>query len=95
MIKGLAGNDCVRRIPNAKIDTELSMPLVVKCPICRNAVPWEENPHRPFCSERCGLIDLGAWVEGRYRIPGEKIGPESKEENAEDEEDSEEQEEPS
>jgi endogenous inhibitor of DNA gyrase (YacG/DUF329 family) len=62
------------------------MSLVVKCPICRTEVLWEENPHRPFCSERCRLIDLGAWVEGRYRIPGEKINAESKEENSEDEE---------
>jgi uncharacterized protein len=62
------------------------MSLVVKCPICRSEVLWEENPHRPFCSERCRLIDLGAWVEGRYRIPGEKINAESKEENSEDEE---------
>jgi endogenous inhibitor of DNA gyrase (YacG/DUF329 family) len=62
------------------------MPLVVKCPICRTEALWEENPHRPFCSERCRLIDLGAWVEGRYRIPGEKINAESKEENSEDEE---------
>jgi uncharacterized protein len=44
----------------------------VKCPICRREVGWENNPHRPFCSERCRLIDLGAWVEERYRIPGRK-----------------------
>ena len=28
-----------------------------------------ENPWRPFCSERCKLIDLGDWIEERYRIP--------------------------
>jgi len=32
---------------------------------------WEANPFRPFCSERCRLIDLGAWVTERYRVPGE------------------------
>jgi uncharacterized protein len=47
------------------------MPLVVKCPTCRKETPWEDNPHRPFCSDRCKMIDLGAWVEERYRIPGE------------------------
>jgi hypothetical protein len=26
------------------------------------------NPHRPFCSERCKLIDLGNWVTGAYRV---------------------------
>jgi len=34
-------------------------------------VRWsEENRHRPFCSERCKLIDLGAWASDRYAIPG-------------------------
>jgi endogenous inhibitor of DNA gyrase (YacG/DUF329 family) len=49
------------------------MPLTVKCPTCRKETPWDDNPHRPFCSERCQLIDLGAWVEERYKIPGEEI----------------------
>ena len=36
----------------------------VSCPICRKSVVWEpESLYRPFCSERCKLIDLGAWVE--------------------------------
>ncbi|MEK7340897.1 MAG: DNA gyrase inhibitor YacG [Candidatus Binatota bacterium] len=64
------------------------MPRTVRCPICRTEVSWEENPHRPFCSERCRLIDLGAWSEGRYRLPGEKVNPESKKENGDDEEES-------
>jgi endogenous inhibitor of DNA gyrase (YacG/DUF329 family) len=28
---------------------------------------------RPFCSERCKLIDLGAWASGRYAVPGERV----------------------
>lgn len=45
---------------------------IVACPTCRKSVPWsEDNPDRPFCSERCRLIDLGAWAEGRHHIPGE------------------------
>jgi endogenous inhibitor of DNA gyrase (YacG/DUF329 family) len=48
------------------------MPLVVKCPTCRKEIPWDNNPHRPFCSDRCKTIDLGAWVEERYRIPSEE-----------------------
>ena len=55
------------------------MPRVVKCPTCRAAVIWEDNPHRPFCSERCRLIDLGAWAEGKYRILGEGLRQESEE----------------
>jgi endogenous inhibitor of DNA gyrase (YacG/DUF329 family) len=61
------------------------MERMVRCPICRAEVAWEDNPHRPFCSERCRLIDLGAWAEGRYRIPGRKIATE--EEREDDDED--------
>ena len=48
------------------------MPLKVKCPTCRKETQWEGNAHRPFCSDRCRLIDLGAWVDERYRIPAEE-----------------------
>jgi len=41
----------------------------VRCPLCRHLAPWESNPHRPFCSERCRLHDLGNWARERYRIP--------------------------
>jgi hypothetical protein len=62
------------------------MPRAVRCPICRTEGPWEGNPHRPFCSERCRLIDLGGWIEGRYRIPGKEVKPEDKKEDGDDEE---------
>jgi endogenous inhibitor of DNA gyrase (YacG/DUF329 family) len=45
----------------------------VKCPTCRTETGWENNPHRPFCSERCKLIDLGAWIDEKHRVPGERI----------------------
>jgi endogenous inhibitor of DNA gyrase (YacG/DUF329 family) len=51
------------------------MPLTVKCPTCRKETEWQNNAHRPFCSERCQLIDLGAWTEERYRIPAEDTLP--------------------
>ena len=45
-------------------------PHVVKCPQCGAPVPWTpESKWRPFCSERCKLIDLGAWASERYCIP--------------------------
>jgi hypothetical protein len=44
----------------------------MKCPVCRKETPWTDNPFRPFCSERCRLIDLGKWASDEYRIPGEK-----------------------
>lgn len=44
----------------------------VKCPTCRKSVQWDPaNPWRPFCCERCRLIDLGEWVAERHAIPGE------------------------
>ncbi|WP_341676539.1 DNA gyrase inhibitor YacG [Niveibacterium sp. SC-1] len=45
-------------------------PRVVKCPTCGAPVEWvEANRYRPFCSERCRQIDLGAWASEAYRIP--------------------------
>ena len=42
----------------------------VKCPTCGKPAPFtRDNRWRPFCSERCKLIDLGDWIEERYRIP--------------------------
>ncbi len=39
------------------------------CPHCRTPAPWEGNPWKPFCSERCRTLDLGAWASERYRLP--------------------------
>ena len=43
------------------------MPAVPRCPICKRVVPAGEGA-RPFCSERCRLVDLGSWLDGKYRI---------------------------
>ena len=46
------------------------------CPICGKAVIWStENRWRPFCSERCKLIDLGQWATEKYRVPVAKTEP--------------------
>lgn len=46
-------------------------PRLVACPTCGNQVPWiPESRYRPFCSERCRLIDLGAWATESYRVAG-------------------------
>lgn len=44
---------------------------VIKCPTCQQSTWWQDNPHRPFCSRRCRLLDLGCWVEEEYRVPAE------------------------
>lgn len=49
----------------------------MKCPICREQTTWQDNPYRPFCSERCRLLDLGKWADGEYRISG---GPRAQDE---------------
>lgn len=42
----------------------------VACPQCGTRVAWTpESRYRPFCSERCKLIDRGAWASESYRIP--------------------------
>ncbi|SAK42679.1 DNA gyrase inhibitor YacG [Caballeronia catudaia] len=47
------------------------MTTVVKCPTCGKDVRWvSENRFRPFCSERCKQIDLGAWAAEKYKISG-------------------------
>jgi hypothetical protein len=45
---------------------------MIKCPVCKKETAWKDNPFRPFCSERCRLIDLGKWAAEEYRIAGER-----------------------
>jgi len=47
-------------------------PRIVLCPNCRKRVKWSPgNQFRPFCSERCRIMDLGAWASEQHRIPGD------------------------
>lgn len=49
---------------------------LVRCPTCRATVRWEPgSAYRPFCSERCKLIDLGQWAEEGYRLPAIESAP--------------------
>jgi uncharacterized protein len=64
------------------------MATIVKCPTCRRPVEWSDaSVYRPFCSERCRLIDLGAWFDEKHRIPDEsateadEVPPNSSEES--------------
>ncbi|HKO98392.1 MAG TPA: DNA gyrase inhibitor YacG [Pyrinomonadaceae bacterium] len=50
----------------------------MKCPTCDKEATWEDNPYRPFCSERCKLVDLGKWVNDEYRVPGREINREDR-----------------
>jgi UPF0243 zinc-binding protein NMCC_1813 len=47
--------------------------LTVECPNCRQPVAWiPENKYRPFCSERCKLIDLGEWADEKYTVAAQE-----------------------
>ncbi|MFP6806855.1 MAG: DNA gyrase inhibitor YacG [Pseudomonadales bacterium] len=47
--------------------------VIVKCPTCQKAVAWiTSSEFRPFCSERCRLIDLGEWADGNRSIPADE-----------------------
>ena len=46
------------------------MPLV-KCPTCGKETEFSGNPFRPFCSERCQLLDFGAWADEKFALPAE------------------------
>ena len=46
---------------------------IVKCPQCGTLVEWSPASRwRPFCSERCKTIDLGAWASEAYGVPAEE-----------------------
>lgn len=48
--------------------------LTVKCPNCKTSVEWTaEQRFKPFCCERCKLIDLGEWAMEEKRIVGDSI----------------------
>ena len=48
----------------------MSQPTTVECPTCGAPVEWTaESKFRPFCSDRCKLIDLGAWASEEHKIP--------------------------
>lgn len=46
---------------------------IFPCPVCRKSTRYHTgNLYRPFCSERCRMIDLGLWLEEDYRVAGEQ-----------------------
>lgn len=44
---------------------------LVKCPHCGKRAEYQGNEFRPFCSERCKLLDFGAWANEEYSLPVE------------------------
>ena len=63
--------------------------LKLECPTCHRVMQvqrLEDLRTFPFCSERCKMVDLGRWLQGDFRIPGEDLEPEDSEESAPPEE---------
>jgi len=60
-----------------------NIPRKVNCPTCETPVVWSiENKFRPFCSERCKLIDFGGWATEKHTIAGEPVfDPEDNDDN--------------
>ncbi|MEE8348421.1 MAG: DNA gyrase inhibitor YacG [Acidobacteriota bacterium] len=48
----------------------------LSCPACGREVAKSTSTPFPFCSERCRLLDLGKWLDGRYRVAGRNVPPE-------------------
>lgn len=60
------------------VKTEQQNTRIVSCPTCKKSVAWSNsNEFKPFCSQRCRLIDLGEWASESNRIAGEKLDPET------------------
>lgn len=50
---------------------------LVACPACGREIRYDaSSPFRPFCSERCRVMDFGGWANERYRIP-ERSAPQA------------------
>jgi endogenous inhibitor of DNA gyrase (YacG/DUF329 family) len=45
--------------------------MLVRCPQCGKEAEFSGNEHRPFCSERCKLLDFGDWADEKYALPTE------------------------
>ena len=50
--------------------------LEVICPQCKKQFSYYTSEFRPFCCERCRLIDLGQWLSESYTVPVEKLNEE-------------------
>lgn len=62
--------------------------MTVICPSCKKEIEYsDKNPFRPFCSERCKILDLGDWAMEKHAIPEVESESEKPEEPKKDPED--------
>lgn len=58
--------------------------IKVKCPTCESEFNYYDSESRPFCTEKCKLIDLGQWLTESYSVPGKTLEEERLERELED-----------
>jgi endogenous inhibitor of DNA gyrase (YacG/DUF329 family) len=59
-------------------------PIKLNCPTCKKLILWNDDfPYRPFCCDRCRLIDLGEWASENHQIAGNSLDVNSEEKNDE------------
>lgn len=49
-------------------------PIQVRCPRCKHEFFYHQSIFRPFCSDRCQMIDMGQWLLEGHSIPGQVLG---------------------
>ena len=54
--------------PAAAAKTDARQGRAVRCPTCQKLFIYGESPFRPFCSERCRMVDLGRWFKEEYTV---------------------------
>lgn len=57
----------------------MSKKFEVTCPTCKKKFEYYSSEFRPFCSEKCRLIDLGQWLTESYTVPVQKLSEEEQE----------------
>lgn len=61
-----------------QLEIKPPVPRRVACPTCGSKTAWDaKNKFRPFCSERCKLVDLGQWADEGYRVAGQPLQDET------------------
>lgn len=65
--------EIVENIENIDMSEKPKTKTPIQCPTCDKTDTWQQdNPFRPFCSERCRLLDLGEWAKESYRIESDE-----------------------
>ncbi|HHZ83258.1 MAG TPA: DNA gyrase inhibitor YacG [Nitrospirales bacterium] len=66
----------VKKHPRSRWNFLYNRGVAIRCPTCDKTGSIEGNAFRPFCSERCRLLDLNSWLTDQYRVPVDDGGVE-------------------